>query len=98
MKETYHYDEQEDTLTINKTEDISSVLDANKAQFDVDNKRYTSEAFNHVARIPVIAIEMWCKAKGIPYQDFMADYDNKLMKQFLNDPDNKYFRTKPGRI
>ena len=39
MKETYHYDEAKDALTISKTEDISSVLDANKAQFDVDNKQ-----------------------------------------------------------
>lgn len=95
MKEAYHYDEMQDTLTIHRVEDVGAVLDANKRQFDPDNKHY-KENFNHVARIPLIVLEKYCKDKGIKYEEFINS--EKLFKRFLNDPDNKFFRTKPGRI
>lgn len=96
MKETYHYDDLSDTLTIQRTEDVSSVLEANKRAFNDAESRHKSETFNHVARIPTSAIEQWCKQKGVKYQEFF--HDEKLLKLFLNDPDNRLFRTRPGRI
>ena len=96
MNESYHYDSLADRLIVKRTEDVTPILEANKRQFDVDNKRHKSEAMNHVARIPTIAIEQYCKRKGLSYETFMRD--EKLFRAFLNDPDNRLFRTKPGRI
>ena len=96
MKEIHHYDEGTDTLRIQKVEDVSAVLEQNKRQFDVDNKSFKSDAFNHVARIPLSAIEQYCQLKGIKFEEFMNN--EKLFKAFLNDPDNRLFRTKPGRV
>ncbi len=95
-KEKVHYDELTDTLRIMRVEDVSAVIEANKRQFDVDNKRHNSETFNHYARIPMSAIEQYCQRKGIKFQEFMND--DKFFRAFLNDPDNRLFRTKPGRV
>ena len=96
MKDITHYDELTDTLRIKRVEDVSSVLEANKRQFDVDDKSYKHDALNHVARIPLSAIEQYCQQKGIKYEEFMRD--ERMFRQFLNDPDNRLFRTKPGRV
>jgi hypothetical protein len=95
IQESYKYDPLEDKLIVKRSADLSDVIEANKKMYDVDNKRYT-ETFNHVARVPLIAIEQWAKSKGIKYNDVMND--DKLFKKFLNDPDNRFFRTKPGRV
>lgn len=95
MNERFHYDEMSDSLTIERTEDITPVLDANKRQYNQSDSHF-NETFNHVAKIPTIAIEKWCKLKGVTYYEFMNN--DKLTREFLNDPDNKFFRTKPGRI
>jgi hypothetical protein len=37
--------------------------------------------------------ELWCKDTG-----GAIEKDPKLLAKYLNDPDNKYFRTTPTRI
>lgn len=95
MDTKYHYDELEDKLIIEKVQDVEPILEANKKALNEDNN-FTSEVFNHVARIPIVCIEKWCNEKGIKYNEFMGD--TNLLKLFLNDPDNKFLRTKAGRI
>lgn len=96
MKQSLHYDEMADRLTIQTVQDVQPILEANKRQYDVDNKRHASETMNQVARIPLVAIEKYCNDKGIKYDEFMSS--QKLFRAFLNDPENRLFRTKPGRI
>lgn len=92
MVERMHYDEMDDRLFIAQSEDIQPVLDANKRAFEVDDKRF-NKPINHVARIPMIVIDKVRNEIGV---DLLKD--DKALKEFLNDPENKYFRTKPGRI
>lgn len=91
--ERAYYDEMEDRLTVERVEDVSSVLEKNKRAFDVDNKRFGKGPMHHVARIPVIVIDKIRNETGI---DLLKD--EKALKTFLNDPDNRLFRTRPGRI
>lgn len=93
MQEKYHYDEMEDRLTIQTIQDVEPILEANKRQFDVDDKRYKHETMNHVARIPMVLIEKVRREQGI---DLM--HDEAALKRFLNDPENKFLRTKPGKL
>jgi hypothetical protein len=93
IKERHVYDDMEDKLYIERVQDVQPILEANKRAFDVDDRRFKNEAFNHVARIPMIVIEKVKRESGI---DLLKD--EKALKKFLNDPDNKLFRTKPGRI
>ena len=46
-----------------------------------------------VASIPTTVWEIWMKDTN-----GAIEKDEKLLKKYLNDPDNKYFRTTPTRI
>ncbi len=50
----------------------------------------------HVASIPVPVLDAWARARGKTYGDVMRD--DKLMKQFLEDPDNGDFRIWKGAL
>ena len=90
-----HYHAADEKLTIERVQDVEPIIEANKRQFDVDDKRFR-RTFNHVARIPNIVLEKWAKDNGMKYDELMRDHAK--FRRFLNDPDNKLFRTKPGRI
>ncbi len=78
--------------------DVSGIIKANKF-IQNENEGYTSEVVNHVARIDVIAIKNWMAERGITrgwWEMFFKD--DKLLKEFLNDPDNRVWRTKLGKV
>ncbi len=93
MFETLQYDDATGRMVVHTVQDVAPILDANKAAYDHDNRRWGNEPMHHVARIPLVVIEKMRVEKGI---DLMKDED--AMKAFLNDPDNKFLRTKPGRL
>ena len=93
MKRTFHYDDQEGKAYIKSEEDISSVLEKNKRSFNDAPMRHKSEVFNHTARIPYVVIEKIKNETGV---DILKDPD--ALRKFLNDPDNKMFRTRPGKV
>lgn len=71
-------------------QEIDPVLEDNQENRKERDSRTRWQDLNHVARIPnVILWEL--KQKGI------LDYE-KAMKKWLNDPDNKVFRTREGRV
>lgn len=84
----WHYDDATDTALIEKRQDVSDILDANKAEFNADHGRYGEWA--KVASIP-LSVYYDLKAKGI------VD-DPVAMKRWLNDADNRFFRTRPGTV
>ncbi len=80
------------------THDVSGIIRANKF-IQNENEKYRSEVVNHVARIDVLAIKNWMEGRGITkgwWEIFFKD--DKLLKEFLNDPDNKVWRTKLGKV
>lgn len=79
-----------------RTRDVEALIKSNKALYDVDNKRFKNESFNLVGCIDELVAEAWCNSRGIKYGEFLAD--PKLVCNFLNDPDNRAFKTKPGRV
>ena len=94
--ETYHYDEQEDKMHIQRVQDVEPILEANKRQFQVDDKRYKSDTLNHVARIPLVLLEQWGKKLGMNPMHILED--DKLLRKLLDDPDHRFLRTKPGKL
>lgn len=67
---------------------VESIIEANKTNYNDAAGRWGNGKI--VASIP-IHIYWDLKKKGI------AD-DDAAMKRWLNDPDNRFFRTRPGRI
>ena len=93
VKQKAHWDDIDKKLIVESTQDIAPIMEANKIErneFDVirnSDMKY-KESWNKVATIPNIVIDK-----------LMRDgtwHDKKRMKLWLNDPDNKPYRTGGG--
>lgn len=77
-------------FTLVYQQEIDDILDDNQEQRKERDRRSRWKDVNHVARIPNIVL--WeLRKKGI------LD-DETEMKKWLNDPENKVFRTREGRV
>ncbi len=80
----------QDRFVIETTQDVSDIIARNRASAnDVDKHKPWGE-WSKVASLP-LGIYYDLKQQGI------LD-DKKRFTKWLNDPDNKYFRTRGGRI
>ena len=89
----WHYDEATDTAVIETIQDATPIVETNKAQFaSIDERaKWDGEGLGlRVASIPM-NIYMDLVSKGITRTE-------KDFKKWLNDPDNRFFRTRPGRV
>ena len=88
------YHAPDDELLIERVQDVEPILDANKAEFDPDNKRYGGESFYRVASIPLVVVEQWMR-EGVNIFDPNCKAD---VRRKLNDRAYQHLRTRPGRI
>ena len=92
---TFH-DQDDGGIVIAKEQNISALIDANKEEYNTADSKWNDNALeNRVARIPMAVFEDLQK-QGIT-RGFTV-IDMKRFKAWLNNPDNKVFRTKAGRI
>lgn len=90
--ETVLHGTDEGGIVIEHRQDAQDIIDTNKQiynEFD-ERARFKGEHFHRVASLPLV-VYFQLKRDGI------LD-DQRRLKKWLNDPDNKYFRTRPGRI
>lgn len=88
---TWHYNDLTDEATIQTTQDLTAVIEANKRDLAAtDEKANWKGEWHHVASIPE-SLYYQMKAEG------KID-DQAYMKKWLNDADNKFFRTRPGKV
>ena len=90
VKQQAHWDKIDEKLIVESTQDIAPILEKNKAErneFDIqrNSELKYKEGWTKVATIPNIIIDKLMKA-GVWG-------DKKAMKKWLNDPDQKAFRT-----
>jgi len=71
-------------------QEVSDVLAANKERYKYFDERSRWGDGDHVASIPLVVWED-LQRQGIAN-------DKKRFAAWLNDPDNRAFRTRPGRI
>lgn len=95
LTETLHFDDATNTFTIKREDDVEPVIDANKrAQNDGDGFSPSRE-LRHVARIPHVVYQEWCRVHGV---DVLKVEHRGLLKRLLNDPDNDFLRTGTGDV
>ena len=85
---------------VHSQNDVTGILRANHFQKSEQSFRHGSEIMNHYARIDVLAMKTWCEQRGITkrwWREMMAG-DGKLLREFMNDPDNKAWRTRLGKV
>lgn len=85
---------QDDQIILTTKQDVSEIVEANKQQVNAATKKVDS-VMTHVARIPNTVIDVLNKM-GI-MRGFMVT-DEKRFKAWLNDPDNRVWRTYPGSV
>ena len=80
---------------IETKQDITGIIDSNKAQFNAIDEKAKWGEWTKVASIPNVVVDELNK------QGIMRGYavvDEKRFRAFLNNPDNRFFRTRPGQV
>ena len=87
----YWHDHDDGSVTIETVQTVDAVAEDNKAVFNQFDERTNWKGDMHrVASIPM-SIFYDLQRKGILN-------DPAAMKKWLNDPDNRVFRTRPGQV
>jgi len=85
-----------DELTVKQEQNVDALIEQNKKEYNNAETKWSDQLFgNKVASIPFTAIDKLNK-EGI-MKGFTV-LDQKRFFAFLNDPENIYFRTKPGTL
>lgn len=94
-----YYDADRDELHIETVQDVEPILEANKAQFNgTDERAPWADGMQKVATVPLNVLEDLMQ-RGILVPGRNGDGEgNKRLKAWLNDPENRFFRTRPGRV
>jgi len=90
--EWYWHDDVTDTGKVEEVWDVSSIVEANKAMYAAtDARKGWKGDWHHIASLPMsVAQDLWNKsAKG---------KDQKALKRFINDPDNRAFLVRPVKL
>lgn len=88
ISHVFYYDKLTDEATITAEQDVQSVIEQNKQLRNEDTGRYGE--WTRVAQIPMVVF-LDLQKKGILT-------DQAALKRWLNDPDNRFFRTKEGTV
>ena len=87
---TWHYDAEKDEATIQTQQDVTAIIEENKDEFNQVDERARWGEWSRVASIP-LSLYYQMKAEG------KLD-DEAYMKRWLNDPENRHFRVRPGQV
>lgn len=87
--------EVDGSMVIQSTTDVSAVVERAKALHNAGDYR-TQMGDKHVASIPVPVLDAWARARGKVFGDVLRD--QRLMAEFLQDPDHSVFRVWKGAI
>lgn len=90
-----HIIEHSDGVDLVQTQDISDTLELNKEQFNQRDGTFKGDMV-HVGRIPLIIMEQMIRDGVLGPGG--AVKDPKRFRDWMNDPDNRAFRTHPGKI
>jgi hypothetical protein len=92
----FHYDHATDETTIETKQDCQPITEHNTRLYNDADSRFGDGMLHRVASIPsIIAVEL--EKLGIMSAGGRI-LDDKKLRAWLNDRDNRMFRTRPGRL
>ena len=81
---------------VETNQDVTDIIEKNKQEYNNSSTKWGDELFdNKIASIPMTVVDT------LNQQGIMRGFhvlDHKKFFAWLNDPDNRFFRTKQGRI
>jgi hypothetical protein len=85
-----------DEITLKTEQNVDALIEQNKKEYNNAETKWSDQLFgNKVASIPYTAIDHLNK---IGVMKGFSVLDQKRFYSWLNDPENLYFRTKPGTL
>jgi hypothetical protein len=87
------YHDLGDKVVIQKVQDVSPILEANKAQYNAASGRMGDLV--HVGRIPKVVMDRWIIEDGINY---LSPENKGLLLKKLEQRDNRLFKVHPGKF
>lgn len=91
----YHPSDDGRKYVMEEKQDVTEIVEANKYLYNQFDQKapFKGDGFHRVASIPLTVL-LDLHKKGL----FRGAEMSKEDAAWLNDPDNKYFRTRPGRM
>jgi hypothetical protein len=96
LKERVVHDEMEDRLYVAHEQDISALVERNRALSQARDKHARWNDFERVASIPAVVVIDWMN-EGINVMAPTAE-DKRKIRLKLNSPEYAYLRTRGGRL
>lgn len=88
----FHHDAATDVSTIEHKQDVSALVDKNKALHNTSYQRDgIKQEWVHAASIPEIVQIKWMREHGI--KDIYSEEYWPLIKRLLNSPEYRYLKT-----
>ena len=94
----WHDQPADDAYVIESVQDVEDIVDVNKAQYNSTDERArwgTKGGETLIARIP-LTIYFDLMRQGII--NHKGEGDEQRFTAWLNAPENRFFRTRPGRV
>lgn len=95
LKQTVAADDGEGGLIIRTSQDVTDIVEKNIAEYNSKSVHDKWGDMTKVASLPFTIVDK-LNREGI--MRGFAVIDEQRFRQFLNDPDNRFFRTRPGRV
>ena len=90
IDEITHYDDTDGKTYVEQVQDVTEIVEHNKALLNGLDERMPWGQGRRVASIPLVVYEQLRKDGIIG--------DQKKFRAWLNNPDNRFFRTSPGVV
>lgn len=90
-----YYADGEGGVVIETTQDVSAWVEQNKAQYNATDERTKWGELTKIGSVPDSIILEWNRL-GFCQGYFITD--QKALKKWLNDPENRAWRTRPGQV
>lgn len=96
----WHDQPADDSYIIESVQDVEDIIDLNKAQYNSTDERARFSPLNSSVDIPIARIDM------VTYMELVregiinlrGEGDEKAFTKWLNDPENRAYRLRPGRV
>tara|TARA_B110000014_G_C20031931_1_gene535907 strand:+ start:718 stop:1023 length:306 start_codon:yes stop_codon:yes gene_type:complete len=96
FRPTTFEDHGDDTYSVVTHQETTPILEQNKDMQKSYGDKLTPGKQKHGTRVASIPFGIWEQWKKDT--NGAIEKDPKLLAKYLNDPDNKYFRTTPTRV
>lgn len=95
VRRMFHASPDGETWGEESVQEVGGITDENKELYNLGQRRYGD--MGRVAQIPIVVWEELMR-QGIVSRDGSRILEPKKFKAWLNDSDNRAFRTRPGRV